>query len=171
MAVIEVTMQEIQKLVQEGTNGNMDSLNKAEALINQILNRQPDNWVALFYYANIKLFRGLSGIAITVLKKCFDMESSLAEIPNNIGTAYRREHFHEEAEEWFLKSLEINPNDADIYNNLSTLHINEGSPQEAINYLQKALEIQPHNKHAHWNAVLAYLELENWEQGFKDYVW
>lgn len=171
MAVIEVSMQEIQALVKQGMEGNHDALNRAELLINQILNKQPDNWFALFYYSNIFINKGLSGLAINVLKQCYELQPNLAEITNNIGTCYRREHMHKEAEEWFLKSLEINPNDADIYNNLSTLHINEGSPEKAVEYLTKALELQPHNRHAHWNLGLAQLELEQWEQGFKNYVW
>ena len=171
MAVVMVTLDDIKKMVKEGVAGNHEKLQEAENLLLQMINKQPDNWMAIFMLAGIYLHTDKNGLAIVMLKHANTIQPGVAEIYNNIGTAFRKENKYPEAEEWLLKAADARPEDADVWNNLGTLFVNEGNPEKGIEYLDKAIELEPHHKHAHWNRGLCYLEVERWAEGFDEYVW
>ena len=169
--VVTVTIEDIKALIKEGLESNPQSLEKAQHILYQMTNHDPDNWIALFMLAGIFLHRDIAGVAIALWERAAELAPNQSEIWNNIGTAYRREHINDRAEAAFLRAIELNDKDADIYNNLGTLHINEGTPAKGEEYLRRAIELDPGHKHAHWNLGLTLLEQEKWEEGFKEYTW
>lgn len=171
MAVMMVTLDQIKALVKEGVGGNYEKLQEAENLLIQMINRNPDNWMALFLLSGIYLHTDKNGLAIAILRTVDSLQPGISEVYNNIGTAYRKENQYIEAERWLLKASELRPEDADVWNNLGTLFVNEGNPEKGIEYLDKALELEPFHQHAHWNRGLCYLEAERWGEGFDEYVW
>lgn len=170
MAVVLVTLDQIKGMITEGLAGSQAKLQEAESLLFQMLNKQPDNWPALFLLSGIYLNAERHGVGISLLHRINELQPGIPEVYNNLGTAYRKEHMNDLAEEWLLKAAALKE-DADVFNNLGTLHINEGSPEKAVEYLEKAIALEPQNKHAHWNIGLALLEMEQWKRGFEEYSW
>lgn len=170
MAVITITPELIKEKLRKGVQeGDINAFEDGEAMCHAVLNQTPNNWHALFMLAGAKLHQGQNGLAISLFHRVNELHPDIPEVWLNIGTAYRREHMNEEAETAYKKVIELNPNDADLWNNLGTLHINEGTPEQGEEYFRKALSINPQHNHAHWNLGLALLEMEKWEEGFKEY--
>jgi len=171
--IVRYTLQDVHKIQMEGIeNHNPERLMEAEGIYHRMLNQEPDNWAILFFLGSIAMYREMSGLAINLFKRASEIKPDAPEIWNNMGTAYRREHMNPEAEKALLKALETGgADDADIHNNLGTLHINEGSPQKGEAYFKRALKVNPAHEQAHWNYGLVLLELERWEEGFKEYSW
>ena len=169
--ITRYTLEDVYKIQMEGINNkNIEKLMEAESIYHRMLNQEPDNWAILFFLGSIAMYREMSGLAINLFKQAATIKPDAPEIWNNMGTAYRREHLNVEAEKALLKALEFKQ-DADIYNNLGTLYINEGNPQKGESFFKKAIELNPGHAQAHWNYGLVLLELERWEQGFKEYAW
>jgi len=169
--MVRYTLEDVHKIQMEGiNNNNPEKLMEAEGIYHRMLNQDPDNWAILFFLGSIAMYRDMTGLSINLFKRAAEIKPDVAEVWNNMGTAYRREHMNEKAEVALLKALECEP-DADIYNNLGTLHINEGTPEQGEKYFQEALKMNPSHAQAHWNYGLVLLELERWEEGFKEYAW
>ena len=73
-------------------------------------------------------------------------EPGNAQLLNQIGIVYRSAHQFKQAEEYFQKSLEINPNNPDARTDLASCMYYEGDADSAIAELDKALKADP--KHA-----------------------
>lgn len=167
-----MTLGDLQQMQAEAMQKNdMQKIVEVEALYHQLLNRDPDNWAVLFFLGSVALYRGLSGMAIGLLHRAHQLNPKSPEVLNNLGTAYRKENFREQAEVQLKKALEITPQDPDLYNNLGTLHINEGSPEQGEPFFRKAIALKPDHGQAHWNLGLALLEQEKWAEGWKEYAW
>lgn len=172
MGIIAITPQLIKDRLKAGVDhGDINAFDEGERMCNAVLNMQPDNWHALFMLAGAKLHKGETGLAINLFKQVDALYPGLPEVWNNIGTAYRREHLNDEAAAAFKKGIDIKDDDSDLWNNLGTLHVNEGSPEKGVEYFRKALKLNPQHNHAHWNLGLVLLELEQWEEGFKEYCY
>lgn len=170
MAVVAVTKELLEGLIQEGLSGDNKKLVEAENLLMQLINKEPDQWVPLFYLASVYLQTGRHGLAIQLLHRVSEKEPTIAEVWNNLGTAYRKEHINDKALEYMMKALNLRP-DADYYNNVGTLFVNEGTPDKGIEYLSKAVELSPHHTEARWNLGLCLLEKGQWKEGFDHYAW
>lgn len=94
-----------------------------------------------------------------------------SEILNALGTCYKHENRTAEARRYFEEAQDGLPPNPDIQNNLGTLYINEGKPELAQEHLLKALEVDSNHAQAHWNLSLSYLELGDYEQGWREYDW
>lgn len=157
--------------IQASKRNDVKTLKKCEGLYMQILDQVPDNWTVIFLLSGIYLATGRNGLAIAMLNRAAALKPDCAEIFNNLGTAYKRQFRHDEAERAFQRAIDINPDDTDHWNNMGTLHINEGSPEKGVPLFERAIELAPDNIHAHWNLSLALLELGEYERGFKEYAW
>lgn len=90
--------------------------------------------------------------------------SALEKFPENVTTNYNvAVDFHyanelDEAEFFYRKSLEINPNHEDALNNLGVLLLEGGyRDQEAFKYLEEAIRVKPSHFNAISNLGFAYL--------------
>ena len=171
MGVMQVNIDDIKSMIKQRLEKDPNKLLEAEAILNQLLNKHPDDWGLLFLQGSLQMHLGRNGLSVALLKRCSELQPKIPEIYNNIGTAYRREHLNEDAETWLKKALEFREDDPDVYNNLGTLHVNEGTPEIGEEYLRKAIKYKPDHAHAHWNLGLTLLEQEKWEEGFKEYAW
>lgn len=147
------------------------TLKKCEGLYLQILDQEPDNWTVLFLISGIYLATERNGLAIALLNRAASLKPGCAEVFNNLGTAYKRQYKHAEAERALRRAIELKPDDTDQWNNLGTMHINEGSPEQGLPAFDRALRLDPNNVHAHWNRALALLEMGRYAEGFKEYAW
>jgi protein O-GlcNAc transferase len=65
-----------------------------------------------------------------------------------------------EAEQSYLRAIELQPNFADAISNLGNVYLAQGRVNDAMAYYKKALVFDPHYAQAHSNIGKAYLELD-----------
>ncbi|MDH5599406.1 MAG: tetratricopeptide repeat protein, partial [Cyclobacteriaceae bacterium] len=66
-----------------------------------------------------------------------------AKLINNIGLCYYKLNRYEEAEKYYQKSIELDPNYEVPYYNLSLIYVKTGQIEKAIEMCKKALSINP----------------------------
>jgi Flp pilus assembly protein TadD len=76
-----------------------------------------------------------------------------------IGMSHFEEKNFAEAEKWFLRALELTPNNPDLLIELASTFLERepAAPDKAIERLQQALKTEPRNGHALGHLVEAYL--------------
>ena len=99
---------------------------------------------------------------IEYLKKAYDINKSEASkqgITSYIGQYYVDQKSYDEAEKWFMRSLEGNPEDKEVKIELAATFIDREPPQadRAIENLQAVLKSNPKDAHALTHLVQAYL--------------
>lgn len=154
----------------EATNArNQGAIREVFEEYNVCLNMAPEEPAIQFALGSCCHQLGFNGLAIALFKRALEHQPDRPEIWNNLGSTYKAEYKHEEAEKHWKRALELRPNNSDYLLNLSTLYINEGRPQDGLAIAEKAVEIDPSNEKAHWNRSLLYLELGRWREGFIGY--
>lgn len=76
---------------------------------------------------------------------------------------------HRFAEQDYLRSLEVNPNQPETYNNLGALYMEQNQNGEAISYFSEALARQPHYFRALLNRATAYSKVGDLTQALQDF--
>jgi tetratricopeptide (TPR) repeat protein len=67
----------------------------------------------------------------------------LAQVFSGIGDAYMRQNKFAEAEEYFKKSIDIDPGDPALAYNVAEIMMQARNPDEAIRYYEMAIRIKP----------------------------
>ncbi len=88
---------------------------------------------------------------------------------SNLGVAYRQTNKIAEAEKYFMKAIELKPDQADFHFNLATVYRRQQKTQEAIGEYQKAIGLDDRLAVAHYDlgVLLAQLKrndeaIEHW---------
>jgi len=74
------------------------------------------------------------------------------------------------AQQDYLRSLDINPNQPETYNNLGALYMDLNQNGNAIQYFSEALARQPHYFRALLNRATAYSKVGNLTQALQDFA-
>ncbi len=76
-----------------------------------------------------------------------------------VGQHYLEEKHFDEAESWFRRALEFQPDEIELHIELASTFLERepAAPDKAIETLQQALKVQPRNGHALGHLVEAYL--------------
>lgn len=77
--------------------------------------------------------------AIELLSKAFQANPYTVDITHNLGVAYGMMGLHQKAEQFFLKSIELDPDNGHIFLQLAVSYEYQERYQEAINILEKSL--------------------------------
>ncbi len=111
-----------------------------------------------------KIYNQVGRIPETIeyLKKAYDLnkvEAGKQGITPYIGQYYSDQKNYDDAEKWYLRSLETNPEDQEVQIELAATFIEREPPQaeKAIQYLQVALKSKPKDGHALSHLAQAYL--------------
>jgi len=83
--------------------------------------------------------------AIASFKQAWVMDSSNAEIPINIGTAFYYQDSYDSAKFYLEKALEIEPEQGNAYNAMSLMAIDQGYLSSAMDLINKALDFAPND--------------------------
>jgi tetratricopeptide (TPR) repeat protein len=67
----------------------------------------------------------------------------IAHLYANIGEAYLGQNKFQEAEDYFIKSMDISPSDSALAYNLAEILMQAGKPEGAIRYYEMAIQIKP----------------------------
>ena len=67
----------------------------------------------------------------------------IAQLYASLGEAYLSQNKFKEAEENFLKSIEINPSDPALPFNVAEILMQSGNPDKAIRYYEMAIQLKP----------------------------
>ena len=94
--------------------------------------------------------------AITAYKSALVMRGDVAEIHNNLGLIYRRQHNFGDALERFDRALEINPYSLAAHNNRGNTLKDLGDYDGAIREYMDALDLNPKNIDALYNLALCH---------------
>ncbi len=87
---------------------------------------------------------------------------------NNLGLAYEKEGFLQDAEAYYRKALSVNPNIVEAHYNLGNIYYkSKNDPDSAISKYKEALAIKPDYIKAHNNLSCIYAENGRLEESIK----
>jgi tetratricopeptide (TPR) repeat protein len=147
------------------------NLDKAEKILNEILNYNIGNPIVLYSLGSLELAKGNYGYAIQVLSQVTAMQPTNGSAWNNLGLAWKEVPDFGKAETALKMAVKHCPDEcrADILCNLSALNINRNRASNALEYAEKALAIDPKHQKAIWHRGLAGLELRQWATAWDDH--
>ena len=142
---------------------------EADKVYDLLLAQNPKNPHLLATVGTMYIRMGRYGMAISLLERATETEKQ-SDMYFNLGIAYKFAGLYDKARKYFDRSIEGTPS-ADALANYAGLYLNVGTPEIGMIYAKRALELEPNLPMAHWNMALAYLELGQWEQGWKEQEW
>ncbi len=98
------------------------------------------------------------------IAKALKYEPENATLNHYLGTLYFFDGNMDKAEEYYLKSLQLNGNRANIFNDLSLIDCLRKDFQKAIEHLRQALDLEPSLNEAQYNLAVIYELLGNKEE-------
>ncbi len=136
---------------------NSGDLGGAEALYQQVLQIDPQNFDALNMLGVIATKLGMNDVAVELTTAAIQVNPLVSSAYVNRGNAYRNMRDFEKALEEYNNALEIAPNDFDANNNAGSLYVITKDYPNALTHLKKALQVNPNASEVHTNLGAAYL--------------
>ncbi len=146
-------------------------LQEAEAQYRRILEREPQNAIALQYLGVLSMQRGDPKRGEQLIRQALDIRDDIADFHNNLGLCLRQQDRLQDAQDCYRRAIAIKADYAPAYNNLGLDLQAVGAVDEAIAAYQSALRVQPQFAEAHWNLGLAWLLKGNLAAGWEEYEW
>lgn len=140
----------------------------ALVLLNSELDANPNNMTALFQIGEVLLKTDRLGLAFNIYRILATEASNRSEVWNNLGRCLQTRQHAKQAEEYFRKALELDPQSAAAMINIAVMCVNEGRAEEAIKWASRALEIDSTSRQAIDALSMAKLQIEDWS-GWDDY--
>lgn len=147
-------------------------------LYNETLKGHGEPDIFLFYLGSVHMKLNNDALSILLFNEAIKLNPGFIEAINNLGYMYKKVGFFDEAKKCFERVLALVPTQekniplrdkADYLTNLGSLLIANGTPLQAIEYFDKASLVTENSAYNLWNRSLAYLELGDYERGFRDY--
>ena len=142
---------------------NLEKNNSLISTKNKSIKPKLDDIVKLY---NKKNFIGALELGLDL----FTSEYKNHLLCNILGAIYSMLLEPEQAEYYYKKSIEINPNYDGAYSNLATCYRGKGNFELAIEFFNKALKINPNNSEAYNNLGLVYKDLGNSDKAIEHYL-
>ncbi len=147
-----------------------DQLEEAEKYMQQAYDMAPEDYFTLVNYARILYREGHLEQAGEMLNRVPEDKRTISEsYYNTRGLLAMAGEKHEEAIDYFLQAVEINPENYYVLNNLGLALIRTGEFQEAKEYLEKAVEQDPQEAFIYNNLGIAYENLNQLEDARDSY--
>lgn len=125
-----------------------------------IESKYPD-WCESYSYIGYIMFKFGAGSlddSIAYLRKAIDCDPRKARYYSFLATVYRHRYKEggsdsdrEEAEKYFQKAIELDPEDINAYNNYANFLVELGHYKEAEEYYRKAIDIYPDHGKPYYN--------------------
>lgn len=165
----ELTIKEALNLAVE-KHKNKD-FSGAKEIYLKILDKVPGNSDALHLLGLVFHHESNYEKAIELVEKAISINPD-AVYYGNLGMCYDALGKEGEANKFFIKALEINPEYTDAYlahYNLGVSSEEEGEIEKALEHYDKSIELNQNFPESRWNRSLILLLLGKFEQGWKDY--
>lgn len=128
--------------------GNLDD---AQTLYQAVLERRPDDPVALQFLGVLMHQRGDSSRAVEFLRRAIAQRPDDPGAQNNLGNILLESQRVDEAIAAYQRCLELAPDFAETHNNLGTLYRARGDLAAAEARYQRAIELRPDFAEAYYN--------------------
>jgi tetratricopeptide (TPR) repeat protein len=142
-------------LAQAGACRQRGEIGQAEALIRQVLARDPRHPDALFELGRLAYSAGNKTAAADCLRKAIASRPDNGQFHNELGCVLIGLGERQQALQAFTRALEIDPRDPDTISNIGTYHLAEGQLYEAVAAYRRALAIDPLHLNARINVETA----------------
>ena len=143
----------------------------AERSYRRILERFPDNPVAIGYVGVIATRMRRYDVAEPLLLRAIALDAAAPEYHNNLGLFRQTRGEFEAAAAAYRRALELAPEYAAAHNNLGLVLQELSAVAAAIRSFRGAIRSQPDFAEAHWNLALALLLAGELEEGFSEQEW
>jgi tetratricopeptide (TPR) repeat protein len=127
------------------------NFSKAEAIYQQILNKDPNHAEALYLMGLLCNKKGEFALAEEYINKAIKRNPNNRNFYNDLGNALRAQGKLQESLDAFTKALKIDFRFAEAHHNLGDVYSIQGKLQEAISYYHNALRIKPDFTETHNN--------------------
>jgi tetratricopeptide (TPR) repeat protein len=114
---------------------------------------------------------GQPGEAAMLLRQATRLRPNYVEAHNNLGLALADLGRFEEAIACYERALSLNPRYAAAHANLGSACKGLCRPEEAAACYETALRYEPDSSSSHWNLALAWLQMGEFERGWREYEW
>jgi tetratricopeptide (TPR) repeat protein len=149
----------------------LEQLEDAANAFQSAVNIKPDNFDACNNLGLTLNRLGRADEAVVILRQAVRLKPNLKEAHNHLGLAYMEAGDFVAAEASFENALRLNPLFAEAHTNLGSAFKERGRIKEALTCYNLALAVDPNAVTPHWNRSLAWLQLGNYEQGWREYEW
>ena len=140
-----------------------NQLELAEKVFDLLLRKNPNYTKGYYNQATVKLAAEKGKEAFENFKIYSETNPS-ANVYSSMGTIAGTLNDFKLARTYFLKVIELEPNNVSAYNYLGTAEGFLGRPAEAIKYFQKATQLDPRNAEAYFNMAISYSQIGNVEK-------
>jgi len=146
-------------------------LDEAEAVLNRLLERTPDNAEAIHLKGVLAVRQGRTAEGAALMQRSVEVGPVKPYYLRNMCEVYRTLGRYDEALDCGRRAAAGDPNDPICHANLSVLHYERGEPMDAILSGERALAINPSLPGAHFGLAEALLLRGEFERGWEEYEW
>lgn len=155
------------------------SYHQFNLLLNETIHQTGEIDVLLFYLGCVNMKMGHHAMAIFLFKLAIEQRPDFIAAINNLGYVFKKEGLHNQSKDCFRQVVKLieegnqevpDKDKAEYYTNMGSSMIANGDPKKALELFEKAESLDPGKDILKWNRGLAYLELGDYERGFKDYA-
>ncbi len=147
---------------------NKGQLEQARSRAQAMLQDQPDNAAAQYSMGMVALMGGEYEQAIEHLERSFDLSNDPV-CACNLGHAKQKLNQLDEAIEWLLKAMELDPKYAKARYNLGSAYIANKQPKLAVEQYRKLVRSEPNNMDYVCALADAVRESGKWRQAMRLY--
>ena len=166
---IEPTAEEtVKQAAEHEAAGRLD---EAEAVLNRLLERTPDNAEAIHLKGVLAVRQGRTAEGAALMQRSVEVGPVKPYYLRNMCEVYRTLGRYDEALDCGRRAASGDPNDPICHANLSVLYYERGEPMEAILSGERALAINPNLPGAHFGLAEALLLRGEFERGWEEYEW
>jgi tetratricopeptide (TPR) repeat protein len=145
---------------------NAGRLSEADNIYRSVLNKLPNQPIALNLSGLILHQTGKTEAAINQIKKAITSDPKYAHAYNNLGTIFMDLNRFEEAAQNFNAATDIDPNYALASNNLGNAHFKLGNNEEAAKHYQKTISLDPKYSGAFSNLGAVLITQGKWKEAY-----
>jgi len=142
---------------------------EAHRILNDLLNKNPDDARVLFVISRLYSHGGRFGIALHLMRQVVKLAPHKDAAWNDLGMVLSSVQRFREARDAFLEAVKRAPKDAGHVANVAMTYLEESAWRKALQWADKALAIDPELTGAQQTRGFASLALGDWEAGWKGY--
>lgn len=141
----------------------------AHKILNDLLNREPDDPKALFVMARLNISAGRYGVAYHLLKRVVQLVPKRHQAWNDLGMTLSSVQRFKDARDAFLEASKRAPTDAGYVANVAMTYLEQADWKAAIRWADKAQALDPAQIGAKQTRGFASLALGDWRTGWAGY--